>query len=205
MEKPEPAAGAGPALVLLAAGGSSRFDGDAKQLAEFGGQPLVRRAAERVAAVAAADRLIVVGFQAAAVSAAVEGLPLRVVHNPDWASGQASSVRAAVAALEPGVGAACFVPCDQPFLDPPILRQLVRAWREGRGEILVPAFEGRRGAPVLFDRRLFGELAALEGDEGGRQLLRRHPSRVRDVAIASELPLADVDSVEDLERLRLLL
>ena len=66
------------------------------------------------------------------------------------------------------------MPVDQPFLSPVLLRRLIQAWRQG-AELAAPAVDGQvRGAPALFDRSFLAELAAVQGDTGGRSVLQRH-------------------------------
>lgn len=195
--------------VVLAAGTSSRWGGDrSKQLHPWEGEPLVRRAA-RIAIESAADEVVVVtGHDARAVEGTLAGLAVRTVHNRDYASGQASSVRTGIAALgglEGDVEGALFVPCDQPLLDAETLDLLIerftRLGRERQSRAVVPTHRGRRGAPALIGSDLFGALDALVGDEGGRRVLAAVPDRVVEVELASADPLLDVDTLEDLRAL----
>ncbi len=95
------------------------------------------------------------------------------------------------------------MPVDQPFLDSVLLRQLVRAWRTG-AQLAAPEVDGvQRGAPALFDRCLFGELVKLEGDVGGREVLRQHSREVVGVPTPGAW-LHDVDKPEDLKSVNLL-
>lgn len=187
--------------VVLAAGRSQRFGGAAKQLLELGGEPLVHRAVRQALASRLSEVLVVVGHQGRAVARAVADLEARVVENPAFAQGQSSSVRVGLTAVSPDARAALFLPCDQPFLSAPVLDRLLDAYAATGGPIVLPVHGGRRGAPVLFDRSLFAELAQVEGDRGGRQLLAAHPSGVVTVPLESELPLLDVDAPGELERL----
>lgn len=188
------------ATVVLAAGGSTRL-GRPKQVEPVQGAPMVVRAVERALASAAGPVVVVTGAYADPVMAALaaaELLPaVTLAPNPAWASGLASSVHAALAALTPTTQAAIFLPVDQPLLDPLLLRRLVRAWRSG-APIAAPLVDGQlRGAPSLFDRSFFGALAAITGDVGGRDLLRAH----RDVVVGVQADpawLLDVDRPEDL-------
>jgi molybdenum cofactor cytidylyltransferase len=188
--------------VVLAAGGSERFGGPLpKQLAPFAGEPLVRRAVRVALAADLGEVLVVTGHRAVEVEAALAGLPVTVVSNPEWAQGQSTSVKAALERLAPTAAAAIFLACDQPFLDAALIDQLVEAWRESGGPIVAPTHRGRRGAPTLFDRSLFGELGRITGDTGGRQVIARHLQAVVGVELPDARPLADVDTVEDLARL----
>jgi molybdenum cofactor cytidylyltransferase len=96
--------------------------------------------------------------------------------------------------------AVIFLPVDQPYLEGRHLGRLLDAW-EGGAAIAVSAAEGRRGAPVLFTRDYFPELRRLEGDEGGRQVLRRYPDTLVEVEALDPRVLRDVDTLDDLERL----
>jgi CTP:molybdopterin cytidylyltransferase MocA len=109
-------------------------------------------------------------------------------------------LRAAIDALPPGVTAALFIPCDQPLLDAATLSRLVQAHAAG-APVVVPVHGGRRGAPVLFARSLWGELAKLRGETGGRDLLAGLGDRAVTVELPGVEPLLDVDTVEELERL----
>lgn len=159
----------GVALVLLAAGLSRRF-GSPKQLFSFRDRPLVRLMAEKALASRASPVYVVLGACRGEVAAALEGLPVQTLYNPDFEAGQSTSVRRGLEAAA-GAEAILFLPVDMPFLEVATLDRLVAAWEADRPAAVVPVYAGERGAPVLWDRRCFPDLARLEGDQGGRQLL----------------------------------
>jgi molybdenum cofactor cytidylyltransferase len=187
--------------VMLAAGSSRRM-GRPKQLLDVGGRPLVRIAAEHALAAPLDGLLVVVGAAGDAVAAALAGLPVEIVVNAEYAAGQSSSLRAGVAALPPPAGAALILLGDQPFVTPAVIAPLVAAWRAGRGPIVAPVYRGQRGTPVLFDRALFAELGAVEGDQGARAVIARDPSRVAVVPFDDDRPLVDIDTPEEYARLQ---
>lgn len=194
--------GAPVSAILLAAGGSERFEGDLpKQLAPFHGKPLVRRAARTALAATFAEVLVVTGHRAEEVEAALAELDVTLVRNPHWAEGQSTSVKAGLARVAAASRAALFLPCDQPLLTREILDRILDAYRATCGPIVLPVYQRRRGAPVLFDRALFGELEQITGDTGGRQVVQSHPHDVVEVPLPDEAPLTDVDTVDDLEHL----
>lgn len=188
--------------VILAAGLSTRFPGGrAKQLLDFLGEPMVRRTAENALASRLSGVIAVVGHRAAEVRKALAGLPVEIADNPDYAAGLSTSVRAGLARVPPEAAAALFLPADQPLAGPDLLDRLIAAWRDTGGPIVEPSFAGHRGSPVLLDRSLFAELAALTGDVGGRALVARHPERVVRVPLEDGTPLLDADSEEGYRRL----
>ena len=180
------------AAVVLAAGRSSRFsaDGPPKQLASWQpGDTLVGRVAD-IALVADVQTVVAVtGYQADQVQAALAARPVQCVVNPDWSSGQSSSIAAALAVLPPHTSAALFLLADQPHVHPATLDALVMRHRQSLAPIVAPLYEdGQRGNPVLFDRAAFAELAALQGDTGGRALLARYGAAVETVAVSGPAP-----------------
>ncbi len=189
------------AAVVLAAGGSRRF-GQPKQLLDWGGQPMIAHVVDRVlesrGPEAGVDEVVVVvGYAADAVREAVRDRPVKIVVNPDWEQGQSTSVQAGLKALGPEMGAALFVLADQPGLTPPIVNRILQRYRETLAPIVLPTYKSQRGNPVLFDRSLFDELMAIEGDQGGRSLIAQHP--VEQVDVDDAAVLQDIDTVADYE------
>lgn len=186
--------------ILLAAGASTRM-GQPKLLLPLGGEPMVRRAAGRLCESGYDEVLVVSGSEQARIVEALEGLPVRHVHNPDFATGMGSSFRAGVAALEPEVEAAMFALADQPLLDSTHYRALLDTWRLQRPLIVGSTFGDVTAPPHLFDRSLFPELSALV--HGARSILQRHAGRMVVLHLPAEL-LLDIDTPEDYERARTL-
>ena len=182
--------------VVLAAGLSTRFGAGAalpKQLFSVDGETLVRRICREALASGLAEVVLVTGHARRRVSAEVADLDLRAVHNAAYADGQSGSVRAGLAAVRCDAAGAMFLAVDQPGLDAAVIDLLLGAF-SGPDSIVVPAFRGRRGAPVTFGRRWFGELERLRGDRGARPLLRSLARYVREVELDSAAPLEDVDT-----------
>jgi molybdenum cofactor cytidylyltransferase len=189
------------AALILAAGASARM-GRPKQLLDWEGRPLVRAAAETALAAQLDPLLVVVGGAQSQVTEALAGLPLQIIANPDYAAGQSTSLRAGIAALGQDAGAVVVLLGDQPFVTPAIVEQLVAAWQSSGAAIVAPTYAGQRGNPVLFARAVFPELLAVRGDQGARAVLAADRARVRLVAFDDPRPLADIDTPEDYERLR---
>lgn len=180
--------------VILAAGSSSRFSMGSKQVTPVRGRPMVVTAAQAALdAEAFVDVVVVWGAEPLD-----HLLPagVRSVRNPDWESGQASSVQTGVGAAR-GVGAEAIVVglADQPMVP-------AEAWRLVAGHptdlpIVVATYAGVRANPVRLHRSVWDDLP-LTGDEGARVLMRERPDLVAAVACPGDA--TDVDTVEDLER-----
>ena len=185
------------AAVILAAGRSSRMgEGLNKLLAEVGGQPVIRRVAEAALASRARPVIVVTGHERARVEAALAGLDVIFVHNADHATGMASSLRAGIAAVPETVAGALVVLGDMPLLAPGLLDRLMDAHAPAAGRLIAAPVEGgQRGHPVLWSRRFFGELSALEGDVGARAILAANAELVAEVPVtAEEGAFLDVDT-----------
>jgi molybdenum cofactor cytidylyltransferase len=189
------------AAIVLAAGTSTRMGRQKLTLPMADGRPLVRVAVEQVLASGVDDTVVVLGGDAEAVALALAPLPVRTVVNPRYAEGQSTSLRAGLDALRPGTDAAVVALGDQPLPDPGVIRRLVAAFRASGQPIAVPAYRDGRGNPVLFAAALFGELGAVTGDRGGREVIARDPARVAEVSVDTPMP-TDIDTPEDYEAAR---
>jgi molybdenum cofactor cytidylyltransferase len=185
--------------VVLAAGRSTRMGGPNKLLAEIAHRSLVRIAAEGALASQARPVIVVTGHQRDEVEAAVKGLPVRLVHNPDFAQGLGTSLRAGIAAVPADADGAIVCLGDMPQVDARLIDRLIAAFDPDRGAlVVVPTFEGKRGNPVLWSRRFFPDLMAIEGDVGARYLIGRYTEAVAEVPIEGRAALVDVDTPEAL-------
>jgi molybdenum cofactor cytidylyltransferase len=192
------------AILLLAAGRSTRMGGPNKLLADANGQPLVVHAVKAALASQAVEVVVVLGHMADEVKAAVDAaVPdkarLRFVGNPDFADGLSTSVRSGVAALGANIDAAIVQLGDMPGVNAPLLDRLIAAFSpvEGRS-ICVPTVRGKRGNPVLWARRFFAEMAKLSGDSGAKHLIGEHADLVCEVEMTGEAALTDIDTPEAL-------
>jgi molybdenum cofactor cytidylyltransferase len=180
------------AAVLLAAGEGSRFTSGPKLLAAFRGRPLLAWA---LAPPLEAGLPVVVVRGAVDLAEALTGFgtAITVVDNPRWREGQATSLRAGIAWCEVAGFDAAVVGLGDQLLVPS------SAWRAVASAELAPivsaSFCGTRRPPVRLDRRVW-PLLSVTGDEGARELMRRRPDLVAEVACEGD-PI-DVDTVEEL-------
>lgn len=181
--------------ILLAAGSSSRL-GRAKQLLEIEGEPLVARQAKCLVQLQPATVIVVTGAEHEGVSAALENLPVTLVHNPDWAQGMGSSLACGIRAMPERVRAALVVLCDQWKLEIGDLESLVSAWEADPKAAVVAQYSGTTGPPAILPRALFDQLSRLRGDTGAKRILKRWNGSVDMLAMQNAAP--DIDVSQDL-------
>lgn len=190
------------AVLVLAAGRSTRMGGPNKLLQDWGGQPIVRTSVENALRAGVGPVHVVTGHQADEVRAALAGLDVRYVHNADFAAGLSTSVRAGIAALPASVDGVVVCLGDMPGVDAAVIRRLVDAFQPTAGAVAVmPSYDGQRGNPIVWARRFFPDLLRLDGDTGARALLRSFAEGVVEVPVDAKTVTFDVDTPEDLAAL----
>lgn len=189
-------------IVVLAAGRGTRFGTEPKLLGLLDGKPLVRHVAEAAVAARLGPVAVVLGAHAERIRASLAGLDLATVDNPLFADGLSTSLLAGLAAMPEAVEAVFVLLADMPRIAPAHLAALAGAYRaaDPAPAAVVPVSGGRRGNPVLLNRRLLGpDLAALTGDQGAGRLLARR-SDVIEIAMDAAVA-ADIDTPEALAAL----
>jgi molybdenum cofactor cytidylyltransferase len=185
--------------VVLAAGSSSRL-GINKLLIDLGGETIVRRAARRALVAGLAPVIVVLGFEADRVAAALQGLDVVLVVNRDHAGGMHGSIQAGIERVPADCEAAVVILADMPLVTSAMSAAMVARFREGPEPLVISLYGEVQAPPTLYARTLFPALAAA-GEERGRRVVADH----RHEAAAMIWPpalLADLDRPEDVERLR---
>lgn len=200
-----PAVPTGPkvAAVVLAAGQSRRMGAQNKLLEQVRGKPMSAWAVEAAAGAAVDAIVVVTGHEAERVQAALAGYDVSFAHNPDYAAGLSASLRAAARAAPEDADAVVVLLGDMPDVTSAHVDRLIAAFNplEGRA-ICVPTWRGKRGNPVLWDRRFLPEMAELKGDVGAKPLIGEHEEVVVEVEVADGAVLRDVDTPDALSAIR---
>ena len=184
------------AIIILAAGSSSRL-GRPKQLLQVEGQSLIRRLiAEAVKS--AATVVVVTGSGHEAIATELKEEAVLMIENKVWAQGLGTSINAGMGflkSLNKDIGVVILAVCDQPFVNAALFDEMIRLQKTSGKNIVACSYADTAGTPVLFKERYFDALQRLNEGEGAKQLLQRHRE---DLAL---LPFAqgviDIDTTDD--------
>ncbi|RLG09620.1 MAG: hypothetical protein DRN68_01150 [Thaumarchaeota archaeon] len=187
--------------IILAAGESRRIP-TCKQLLKIHGKAMIEIVVEKAIKSRLDEVIVVLGHEFKTIQGYVKkyvGLakPLKIVYNPDFKNGLSTSLKAGLKAVSSESGAVIFILADQPLIQVKTINQLMEVHSSMDCLIVVPTYRGRRGNPVLVDRKLFGEIFKLKGDIGARPLIKRYVDRVVYVATDDLGVIADIDTIED--------
>ncbi|MCM3870064.1 MAG: nucleotidyltransferase family protein [Pyrinomonadaceae bacterium] len=186
--------------LILGAGASQRF-GQPKQLLPFGGTTLLGWVVAQAERATGLDELVVVlGRAADQIRQCVDFVGARVVENPVFEEGCASSYRAGIAALNSQSEAIMIILGDQPGIESEIIDRAAAEWRQGEAQIALCSYRGRKGHPMIFARPLFDQLVGLHGDKAAWKLVDANPDLVQEIQFDLPFP-DDINTPSDFERL----
>ncbi|MBU4372347.1 MAG: molybdenum cofactor cytidylyltransferase [Proteobacteria bacterium] len=183
--------------ILLAAGESKRM-GRPKQMLAWQGKTLLRQVLENLIRSDAGEIILVLGHEAEAISKSLTESQIKIVINPDYKQGMASSLRHGLLAMDPESEAFLVLLADQPDIGPEIMNRMIREFKQAnpRRGIVRPVYRGLRGHPVLIGVRYLQEALQLQGDVGARQILANHPEDILEIEVNQDGILKDIDTPE---------
>ena len=187
--------------ILLAAGGSSRL-GQPKQLLNFKGKTLIRRAAETLVESNCDPIVVVLGAEIKRSTAELNGLDINIYINENWHDGMSTSIVIGLNSLfqiAPDLDAVVITLCDQPHVTSSDINKLIAAFAKTQSPIVAARYGDTIGVPALFSNAMFNELRQLNGDKGARNLIHHHTEIVEPVAI--EKAVTDIDTLDDADLL----
>jgi molybdenum cofactor cytidylyltransferase len=189
------------ALVILAAGQSSRL-GRPKQLLTYHNKTLLQRAIDTAKQSAVQSIILVLGSNADIILRATDISETHVVKNDDWQSGMASTIRCGIEGLktiDAAIDAVILMVCDQPFVTPDLLNDLIKKQRETSKPIVASEYVENIGTPALFHERFFAELMALKGDAGAKKIMLQYSDLVETISFPDGG--IDIDTIDDYKAL----
>lgn len=191
-------------IIILAAGASTRMNGEPKQLLEFEGKTLLRRAAETALSSGLRPIVVVLGANAEKLLPEIKDLPVLTAINENWATGMGGSIKTGLSVLlaeNREIEAAILMLCDQPFVTAETLNRLIETFQKTKKPIAASQYADTIGVPALFAREMFTELSDLQGEAGAKAVIKKHAA---DIARTPEPEAAfDVDTQADFQKLML--
>jgi len=185
------------AAIILAAGKSTRMGDKNKLLLPFGDNTILGAVVSEVVKTDIDQIFIVTGNEESRVRDAIAH-DVKFIHNPDFADGLSTSIKAGVGALSDEVGGVMILLGDMPFVSHEDLNALIDVF--DKGKIIVPTHDGEIGNPLIFAAEFFDEFKSLDGDKGARKLLVKHPDKITHVEISSAGIFTDVDNLQAYEQ-----
>ncbi len=190
------------AAIVLAAGLSSRM-GTFKVLLPWGRETVLEVIIRRLYMSRLDHIVVVTGHQADRVSRVAGGLGVTTVHNPDFANGDMlTSLQAGLRALDSRYEACLVVLGDQPQVQGRVIADLLNTYAEGRGSIVAPSYERRRGHPILIGRQHWPALLDLPPGSAPRDVINARADEIAYVTVSDDSILRDIDTPEDYETAR---
>ena len=173
--------------------------GRPKQLLAWQGKTLLQHSLESLLGSGADEIILVLGHEADRIRESLPALPIKIVINPDYKQGMASSLRQGLLAMDPASEAFLVLLADQPGIGPEIINTLIRAFRQADPErgIVRPVYRGRPGHPVLIGVQYLKEALQLQGDVGARRILMNHPEDILEIEVEEDAVLMDIDTPEE--------
>lgn len=185
--------------IVLAAGESTRM-GTQKLLLPYAGSTVIEKIVDQVLLSGVDTCVVVTGHEPERIRECLGARDLLFAQNDRYRDGMLSSVRAGLAASDESWKAAVIVLGDQPSLRAETINVLIESHATRPEDIVVPAFEGRRGHPLLVPSRFREEIMERFGETGLRGLLHLHPESVTELRVDSAAILEDMDYPEDYQR-----
>jgi len=194
--------------IILAGGSSIRF-GRPKQLLKLKGKYLLEYVLNAALGSELNHVVLVLGHDYQKILQALDTRTtherLQVVINHRYLEGQSRSLQAGLLKIRQAFSSVMFLLGDQPMLDSNTIDHMLARFRHSGKDICVPVFKGKRGNPTIFNRVLYDQLMAIEGDIGARDIIRTNPERVLNIELDDPLCFFDIDSQKDFENLQSLL
>lgn len=184
-------------LILLAAGNSSRFKGN-KLIEMINEKPMYMNVIEKVIKLKFNKIILVTQYKV--IKEALLNYPIEVVMNNKSALGISHSIKLGINAdLE--ADAYMFMVCDQPFISLKSIEKLINSYIKGNHGMACATHDGNLGNPTIFSVKYKEELLNLNGDVGGKAVMKKHLEDLDRVEISDEAELIDIDSREEMEKL----
>lgn len=189
--------------AIIPAAGRSRRMGTIKQLLPLDQSTLLHKTISNLAACPLTDILVVLGYEADKIRPHIHDLPISVLINENFDEGMSSSIKRGLERIKPSCGSILIALGDQPFISTQLVNRLIEGYLTSDKGIGYPVHKGRKGHPVILDRKYEGEMRLLVGDTGCRKILDDHPDDHMAMEVDDERIFWDIDYPEDYRLLKM--
>ena len=179
--------------VVLAAGESKRMP-EPKLLLRFGDSTILERSIDNLLSSKVSELTVVLGHKAGQMKKCIGRRPVTLIVNPAYYKGMSTSLVAGLGLVSDESSGIMIALADQPLVDSETINLLIEAFTTSDKGIVIPVYQGRRGNPVIFANRYKDELLKVEGDKGGREVIKQHPDDVLEVNVNCEGVCIDIDT-----------
>jgi molybdenum cofactor cytidylyltransferase len=187
----------GPIWSIILAAGESRRMGFPKMLLEFNGKTMLEKVIQNVGESDTDGILVVLGAYREKLTGIVERLGVMYCYNDNYKDGMLSSVQCGFRNIPGDAGAVLVFQGDQPFITAAVINSLIAEYRSSGRDLIIPAFRGRRGHPLLLGRRFREEVSGLDSNEGLRSIIHHHPEEVFEIETDDPGILRDFDTYDE--------
>lgn len=187
--------------VILAAGESRRM-GQPKLLLPLGDKTIIESVLENVIASKVDKILVVLGSNQKMMEKTIKNFPIEITINPRFSTGMLSSVICGFEALPAKTQGVLVVLGDQPSISSIIINDLISQYQKTKKGIIVPVYQGRRGHPILIDKKYKRKIHNLNSNIGLRELIHNHPEDILEVKIPHSTILQDIDTPDDYQKVQ---
>lgn len=193
-------------VIVLAAGLSRRMGGENKLLLPFKGKTMLETTLDRILESGVGEVVVVTGHEADRIRPILEKRPVKVVFNPDYATGMTSSIQAGTRAASPDTEGFMICLSDMPLIEPATYRLLASVFLEKlrtKARVIVqPVFENTPGNPVIFSAVYKDDILALEFPEGCKPIVQANRAFVLRVEVGTDAVTRDADTPEGFEQMK---
>lgn len=187
------------AAIILAGGLSNRMK-EFKPLLPLGEATVTDRIISTFLS-AGVDVFLVTGYRHQDIETVIKKYNVTIIYNPDFAKGMFSSIQAGVRQLPPEYQAFFLNPVDIPLVRTATIQSMMAAAKENPGKIIYPTFNGKRGHPPLIPSSLIPAISGWDKNSGLKAVLKLHEQLAREVAVADNFILLDIDTPKDYHKL----
>jgi molybdenum cofactor cytidylyltransferase len=184
--------------VILAAGESKRM-GQPKLLMAWEGKTILEHTIDNYLNSMASETVVVLGYKAKELARVIGDRPVISVVNPAYREGMSSSLISGIKSVSPRTQGIMLALADQPAIDNQTINKLIEIFGKRQKNIVIPAYQGKHGHPVIFHIKYRDELLNIKGDIGAREVIQHHADDVLEVAVDCKGVLIDIDTPSDFQ------